>query len=87
MIQNVKHRNNNTALENITIKITTVNSMKHGWCQAVNNLALREQTKMEKSAHRIQNNMVSEKNIIRPRMSSKAKECMPNSSDDKNSNN
>ena len=51
------------------------------------NNVLREQVSVEKSAHRIQNNMISEDNIVMPRMSATAKEHAPNVSDDKNMNN
>ena len=44
MIQNEKHINNNKALENITEKITIVNSMKYGWHQTVNNAVCYYQT-------------------------------------------
>ena len=51
------------------------------------NNVLREQESVEKSSHRIQNNMIREENIIRSRMSATAKECMLNVSYDKNMNN
>ena len=51
------------------------------------NSILREQVKMEKSEHRIQNNIISEENIIRSGMSATAKEHAPNVSDEKNSKN
>ena len=48
---------------------------------------MREQAKMDKSEHRIQNNIISEENIIRSRMSATEKEHTPNVSDEKNTNN
>ena len=48
---------------------------------------MREQAKMDKSEHRIQNNITSEENIIRSRMSATEKEHTPNVSDEKNANN
>ena len=51
------------------------------------NNVLREQENMEKSAHRIQNNMISEENIFRPRMSATVNEYAPIFSDDMNVNN
>ena len=47
------------------------------------NNVLRERANMEKSAHRIQNNMISEEKILRSRMSAKAKEHIPSVSDEK----
>ena len=44
MIQNEKQSNNAKALENITKSITTVNIMKHGWHQTVNNSVCYYQT-------------------------------------------
>ena len=38
MIQNDKHSANNVALENINENTKTVNNMKDGWNQAVNNV-------------------------------------------------
>lgn len=48
------------------------------------NSSLREQEKMKKSEHRIQNNMISEENVIRSRINVTAKEHVPNMSDEKN---
>ena len=48
------------------------------------NNMLREQVNMEKSEHGIQNNMISENNIIRPRMRAIVKEHAPNVLDDDN---
>ena len=45
---------------------------------------LREQASMEKSAHRIQNNMISDNNFIRARMRAEATEHAHNGLDDDN---
>ena len=51
-----------------------------------NNL-LREQVNMDKAACIRQNNMISEENTFKSRMSVTANECMPNELDDKNIDN
>ena len=48
---------------------------------------LREQANMEKATHRIKNNIMSEENIIIPRMNATEKEQMPNVSNYKKENN
>ena len=105
-IENEKHSKNKTTMENNTEPVTKANSIKHGWCQTINNTAryyqtlfiiafileqvsnydifLREQVKMEIAVHRRQNNMISEENIIKTRMSKTAKECAPNGLHDQN---
>ena len=55
------------------------------WAPNYNNF-LREQANMDKSVHVIQNNMITEEIIIRPRMSATEKEHTPNFSDDNNVN-
>ena len=48
------------------------------------NNVLREQVSMEKSAHEIQNDMISNNNIIRTRTRATSKEHVPNGLDDEN---
>ena len=48
---------------------------------------LREQANMEQSAHRFQNNMISDNNIIRTRMRSTSKKHVQNGLDGENLNN
>ena len=45
---------------------------------------LKEKTNIKIAAHRIQNNVISDENITRPRMSATAKEHAPNMLCDKN---
>ena len=51
------------------------------------NNGLRVQRCMEKSVCIIQNNMIRQENIHRPKISATSKEHAPNVSDDKNANN
>ena len=46
----------------------------------------REQENTGKAAYRIQNNVISKENIVRPNIGAATKECMPNVSNDKNVN-
>ena len=48
---------------------------------------LRGKANIEKAAHKIQNNMISEENVIMPKMRLTSKEFLTNVSHDKKSNN
>ena len=63
MIQNEKHSNNNAALENITEKITTLNSMKYRWYNAVNNIAYYYQTPFDIAL--VLEQVATHKNVLR----------------------
>ena len=51
------------------------------------NNVLREQANVEKYVHKIQNNMISDNNVVRTRMRATEKECVPIGLEDDNLNN
>ena len=44
MIENEQHNKNNTEMENNMEPIIKASSMKHGWCQTINNATCYYQT-------------------------------------------